>query len=174
MLSYNHQPENAIFVSGALSEIHYPLRQQMVELHSAGSRAIAYHCHPGYHYGYDYDASEDVGRGYARRINSYRAGFTDSPRPYDYVVAKYFEIPATGALLLADDVVSGPLKELGFISNIHYIPVSKETLRKQIKYVLDENNHDEIDQIRQRGQRLVWERHKTSDRARQINEACSN
>lgn len=172
LLPYNHHPQNAIFLSGALTR-HYPLRRQMKFLHEQSLYAIAYHSHPGYHCRYDYNNNEDIGRAYARRINSYRAGFTDSLL-YEYVVAKYFEIPAAGALLFADDAVSGPLRELGFIENEHYLPVSKDNLEARIQYVLDESNHDELDCVRRKGQELVWQRHKTSDRARQIDEACRN
>jgi hypothetical protein len=172
MLSYNHAAENCIFLSGAMNEA-YPLRQQMLHLRSELPHSIAYHRHPGYYCGYDYEADADIGRGYARKLNSYRTGFTDS-LTYKYVVAKYFEIPATGALLLADDAVSGPLRELGFIENEHYLPVSKENLEERVQYVLDPRNHERLDKIRERGQALVWERHKTSDRARQMNEVCSS
>jgi hypothetical protein len=171
MLSYNRCPENSILLSGALSHYYYPFRQQMKTLHERGSYAISYHGHPGYHCGYDHEADEDIGRGYAETINSHRAAFTDS-LIYEYVVAKYFEIPATGALLFADEGVTGPLKELGFIENSHYLPVSKENLEERVQYILDERNHEGLDEIRRRGQELVWERHKTSDRARQIDEAC--
>ncbi|MCI0557089.1 MAG: glycosyltransferase, partial [Nitrososphaera sp.] len=170
MLRYNYLPENSILLSGAMSR-HYPLRLEMKQLHSHGSYSIAYHRHPGYHCGYDYDQNENIGRGYAQTLNKYRAGFTDS-LIYQYVVAKYFEIPATGALLLADDAVSGPLRELGFIENRHYLPVSRENLEERVRYILDERNHEEVDEIRKRGQELVWERHKTSDRAKQIDEVC--
>jgi hypothetical protein len=172
IVDYNQHPENSIFLSGALSN-HYPLRQQMMELHAQGAYPIIYHRHPGYHCHYDHERNENVGRGYAEKINKYRAGFTDS-LIYGYVVAKCFEIPATGALLLADGAVSGPLKELGFTENEHYLPVSKENLEETIRYVLDESNHEELDQVRRRGQELVWEKHKTSDRAWQINEACAD
>ena len=171
MLPYNRCPENSILLSGAISR-YYPLRQQMKALHAQGSHSIAYHGHPGYYTGYDYENDQDIGGGYAKTINRYRAAFTDS-LTFKYVVAKYFEIPATGALLFADDAVSGPLRELGFMENRHYLSVSKETLEERIQYVLDERNHEELDEIRRRGQKLVWERHKTSDRARQINEECS-
>jgi hypothetical protein len=171
MLPYNTRPENSILLSGALSH-HYPLRQQMKALHERSSYSIGYHGHPGYYCGYDYETNEDIGRSYAENINRHRAGFTDS-LIYGYVVAKYFEIPATGALLFADDAVTGPLKELGFIEDTHYLPVSKENLEEKVRYVLDESNHEELDEIRRRGQELVWERHKTSDRARQIDAACT-
>lgn len=170
MLPYNPNSENSILLSGAIGR-HYPLRQQMRALWEQGSYSIAYHQHPGYYTGYDYEKNQYIGSAYAKRINNYRAAFTDS-LIYRYLVAKYFEIPATGALLFADDAVRGPLQELGFIENRHYLSVSKENLEEKVAYVLDKRNHEELDQIRRRGQELVWERHKTSDRARQINEAC--
>ena len=168
MLRRNEHPENSILLSGAIND-HYPLRQQMKALYERRSYPIAYHRHPGYHCGYDHDENDDVGKGYAWKINKHRVGFTDSLR-YRYVVAKYFEIPATGALLLADAAVSGPLREIGFEENKHYVPVSKENLEEKIRYVLDEANHEELDEIRRRGQELIMQKHKTSDRAKKINE----
>jgi hypothetical protein len=171
MVPYNPNPENAIFVSGAARN-YYPLRDRMRELSQQGAYAIVCQDHPGYYTGYDYDRNGSVGRGYAMKINRYRAAFTDSSK-FHYVLAKYFEIPATGALLMADDSVSGPLKQLGFIENEHYVGVSAENLEEKIRFVLDERNHEELDQIRRRGQELVWERHKSIDRARQIDAACT-
>ena len=171
VLAYNQFPENSILLSGAMT-YHYPLRQQMKALHDRSLYAIAYHAHPGYHCSYDYQNDENVGRGYAERLNRYRTGFTDS-LIYRYVVAKFFEIPATGALLLADATVADPLSKLGFIEWTHYVSVTPETVEEKIRYVLDERNHEELDRIRKRGQDLVLERHKTSDRADQINAACA-
>lgn len=170
MIRYNQHPENSILLSGKINQ-HYPMRQQMKQLDDQRSYSIAYHRHPGYHCGYDYRTNQDIGRGYARKINQYRAGSTDSSK-YGYVVAKYFEIPATGALLFADDAVKQPLQELGFRENRHYLPVSLKNLEEQIQFVLDERNHPHLDDIRRRGQKLVWQRHKTSDRAKQIDEVC--
>src|SRR5262245_24069547 len=172
LIPFNPSPENSILLSGAINS-YYPLRLQMKELHSRGFHSITYQAHPGYHCGYNYTQNNNVGRGYAETINSHRAGFTDS-LIYQYVVAKYFEIPATGALLFADAAVSGPLEKIGFVANKHYLPVLKENLEERIQYVLDERNHEELDEIRRRGQELVWESHKTSDRAREINEACAS
>ena len=170
MLGYNDYPENAILLSGSLGR-HYPLREQMKRLHEEHSYAIAYHPHPGYSCDYDYDNNLDVGQGYAAKIHNYRAGFTDSST-YQYVVAKYFEIPATGALLMADTAVAAQLKELGLIEYEHYLPVSSENMEEKIQYVLNEKHHQEVDEIRKRGQELIQARHKTSDRARLIDEVC--
>lgn len=170
LIDYNPHPENSLFISGAITRS-YPLRQHIKMLHALGSYSTVHQSHPGYRSGYDYKESAVVGRRYAERINRYRAGFTDSSI-FKYIVAKYFEIPATGALLFADNAVSEPLKELGFVENEHYFPVSKENLEERIRYILDERNHEALDKIRRRGQELVWARHKTSDRAREINKVC--
>ena len=170
MVDYNKNPENAIFLSGAVSD-HYPLRQQMMDLFNNEASRIVYHRHPGYHCHYDYENNTNIGRGYAKTINKYRGAFTDSSK-YKYVVAKYFEILATGSLLVADSTVSNALKEIGLIEEVHYVPVSIEDLKDKIEYVLDENNHESLDEIRKKGQEQVWEKHKTSDRARLINNIC--
>jgi len=170
IVKFNERPANAILLSGAVGR-HYPLRQQLKQLAEQGGLPIVYQPHPGYHCGYDYHADERVGVSYARTINQYRAGFTDSCA-YKYVVAKYFEIPATGALLVADDVVREPLRGMGLVDGEHYIGVSSRTLTEAIDYALDEKNRSAIDRIRNNGQRLVWERHKTSDRARLIDLHC--
>jgi hypothetical protein len=171
MLPYNIYAENAIFLSGYINNI-YPLRQKMKALYDNYSYPIAHHQHPGYHCRYNYENDTNVGIEYAKKINKYRAGFTDCSK-YSYIVAKYFEIPATGALLLADNAISAPFRELGFIENVHYMPVSKEKLEEKIQYVLNENHHPELDEIRGRGQVLVWEKHKTNERARLIDTVCT-
>lgn len=171
MLPYNDHPENAILVSGSIDNEN-PLRQRMKRWHELRPDAIAYHPHPGYHRDYDYDKNSNVGCGYAAKINRYRAGFTDGT-VYKYVVAKYFEIPATGALLMADDAVSGWLEKLGLIANRHYLPVSNDDLEEKVQYVLDERNHEGLDEIRRRGQELIRERHQASDRAGLIDMICA-
>ena len=172
ILPFNPDAENTIFLSGAINEA-YPLRQRMLELHREGSYAIRYHRHPGYYCGYDYERDARIGRGYAEKIRECRVGFADSVFPYAYLVAKFFEIPATGALLLADDTVSEPLNRLGFVAGRHYVPVSQKNLQSQIDYVLSERSHDELDQIRRNGYALVHQQHQTSDRARFINAVCA-
>ena len=170
MLPFNERPINAVLLSGAVNH-YYPLRQQLKALHDGGPRGVAYRPHPGYRCNYNYENDESVGRGYARTLNLYRACFTDALK-YGYVVAKFFEIPATGALLLADASVSGPLAELGFVEGVHYVPVREHDLEEKVEYVLDESNHAALDAVRRAGQALVRERHKTADRARLIDEAC--
>jgi Glycosyl transferases group 1 len=169
-LPFNDQPKNAIFLSGAIGSF-YPLRVQLRTLLAERGDTIVHHQHPGYGEAYDYESDTRIGRGYAKRIHECKAAFTDAGS-FRYVVAKHFEIPATGALLVADAIVRDPLKRLGFAENIHYISVSAENLENSIRYIVDEGNRPEVDAIRRRGQELVLATHTTSDRARLIDRCC--
>lgn len=170
-LAFYEQAENAIFLSGAISDV-YPLRQQMLALRGNPAYAIVYHPHPGYFTGYDYARDSRVGKGYAQKINTYRVGFADGSI-YRYLVGKHFEIPAVGALLLVDRAVRDGFGDLGFIEDVHYLSVSSADMEEKIRYLLNKDNHPELDRIRRQGQALVWERHKTSDRAKLIDEVCA-
>lgn len=170
MVAFNDSAENSIFLSGAINEF-YPMRERMLHLAQQHLYSIVYHSHPGYHCRYDYNLDQNIGPAYAKKMNRYRAAYTDSGK-YSYLLAKYFEVPATGALLLADDSVAPQLRQLGFEENVHYLPVASCNLEEQIRFVLNEKNHTRLDEIRKNGQTLVWERHKTRDRAKQIDEAC--
>src|SRR5262249_25574592 len=172
MMPLKESAENAILVSGVINN-HYPLRQRLKALAANRDLRIVEHRHPGYQCDHNHETSADVGAGYARRINSVRAAFTDASK-FHYLLAKFFEIPATGSLLVGDAAVGKQLSRLGFHEHVHYIPVSDATLEGELRYVLDERNHAELDEVRRRGQQLIWERHKTSDRARLIDYICTS
>jgi len=169
-LPFNENAENAIFLSGAVNS-RYPLRERLQELRETTTLPIVYHRHPGYHCGYDHSTSADVGGGYARKLRRYRVGFTDCLR-FRYLVAKHFEVPATGALLLADRAASEGLRALGFLEDVHYVATTSRDLEDKIRYLLDGARHPDLDQIRRRGQALVWERHMVGDRARLLDQVC--
>lgn len=172
LVTYNKHPENAVFLSGAVND-YYPLRLRVKALGDSGSYPIVIHRHPGHRCDFDYETDTSIGRRYAERINTYRVAFTDSSK-YKYSVAKYFEIPATGSLLLADRAVSEPLRRIGLIEGVHYVGVSNEDLEEKIEYVLNHSNHDKLDEIRRNGQALVRQEHTTSDRARSIDQICTS
>lgn len=171
MLPLNESAENVIFLSGKIND-YYPLRQRLKALADDTELHIVEHPHPGYQCNYDHETSGVVGAGYARRINASRAAFTDASK-FNYLLAKFFEIPATGSLLLGDTAVEKELSQLGFRQRVHYIPVSDATLESELKHILDARNHAELDEVRRRGQQLIWARHKTSDRAKLIDEVCT-
>jgi hypothetical protein len=171
LLPLNESAENVIFLSGKIND-NYPLRQRLKALADDTELHIVHHPHPGYHCNHDHATSGVVGARYARRINASRAAFTDASK-FNYLLAKFFEIPATGSLLLGDAAVENELAQLGFHQRVHYIPVSDATLEGELRHVLDARNHAELDEVRRRGQHLIRTRHKTSDRAKLIDEVCT-
>jgi glycosyl transferase family 1 len=172
MLPLNESAANVIFLSGMIND-YYPLRQRLKALADETELPIVEHPHPGYQCNHDHETSGAVGAGYARRINASRAAFTDASK-FNYLLAKFFEIPATGSLLLGDAAVEQELSQLGFRQRVHYIPVEDATLQSELSHILDVNNHAELDEVRRQGQQLVWARHKTSDRAKFIDHVCTS
>jgi hypothetical protein len=168
VLPFNSEPRNELFLSGAICKS-YPLRERLSAMAKGGFKGIVWQEHPGYHCRYDYAQDDRIGRGYARRIFEHRAAFTDC-LTYRYVVAKHFEIPATGALLVADVSIEEALGKLGFESGVHYFPVSNGDLENRLGYLLGRDHHDGLDRIRKNGQALVLNRHCTSHRAKLIND----
>ena len=169
-LPFNDQPESAVLLSGAMG-MHYPLRMEMKELSEKNS-SVVYYPHPGYGEAFDYQNHMSVGTAYASSIRRFKAAFTDAST-FRYIVAKYFEIPSTGSLLVADEAVCEPLRSLGFFENVHYVPVNLDNLEERIEFVLNPANSIEIDAIRRRGQELVKNAHTTRHRAALIDQACS-
>jgi hypothetical protein len=168
MLALNETPERAVLLSGATTP-HYPLRRQLKALCEDGCLPINYSDHPGYHCEFDHESDERVGKGHAKTIARHLAAFSDGSM-YRYVVAKFFEIPATGALLLGEETMKSALASLGFKDGVHYLSIEPENLESRVEEVLDPRNRRAIDEIRQRGQKLVSERHLVEHRAKQIDQ----
>jgi hypothetical protein len=141
----------------------------MKALYEENSVPIVFFDHPGYHCGFDHESDERVGKGYARKIAKYLAAMTDG-LIYGYLVAKFFEIPATGALLLGEEKMKEALQALGFRDGVHYLAVGPENLKPRIEEALDPANRKEIDEIRRQGQKLVVDGHLAGHRAKQIDD----
>jgi Glycosyl transferases group 1 len=167
-LKANVHPANRLLLSGAIGPA-YPMRMRLRGLLADGFDGILRLQHPGYHCEYDYEIDPSVGPQFSRKIWECRAAFTDC-LVHRYAIAKHFEIPATGALLVADAAIQESLEKLGFLPGVHYFPVSSEDLEHRLRYLFCEEHHAGLDRIRRNGQELVLERHRTSHRARLIND----
>ena len=125
--------------------------------------------HPGYK---NFDGIEKdfkIGRSYAKILNEHLCCFADCSI-YGYIVSKYFEIPATGALLLAenpnkDHKEFDNLESLGFIDNVNYISCTKDNIQDKINWILDPLNKCKIDEIRKNGMEMVRNNHSIKKRA---------
>ena len=159
------QVANKVFLSGAISSITYPYRALVVDKINAGDARFVHHKHPGY--GGKHAGGKQTGAGYARLLNSHLACLTDSARS-NYAVAKLFEIPAAGCLLLANSEITPVLSQLGFKPRVHYIVYTKDTLDAVVDYVLNPASAAAVDIIRRQGQGLAWARHTVAIRANQL------
>ena len=153
--------DHAVLLSGSTSALWYPYRSAVEQMVLNGDRRFVQHRHPGYEGRYDPAA---VGRGYARILNRHVACITDG-LIFNYSVAKMFELPAAGCLLLVNDEISPVLGQLGFQPFIHYVPYTLSSLNATVDAVLDPANAASVDAIRAQGQALVWARHTVQERA---------
>lgn len=166
LATFNPNPIAKILVSGRLNKDIYPFRHLMLEK-SRTNKAISY-LPVNFAYRIPKDnVSYIYGARYIDHLSKYLVCFTcDSCPQRPYIVKKFFEIPASGSLLLAANTSTKVFfEEMGFIDGIHYISASLCDIDSKIAYVLDPKNRPEIDQIRGRGQELVASRHMHTHRA---------
>ncbi len=174
LINYNENPTNKILLSGAMGLL-YPLRKQMLKLFNGECKEyINYLRHPKYlKFDYNSEQKYKIGKSYAQILNNHLCCFTDC-LTYGFVVSKYFEIPASGSLLLAENPSRDKLDKLGFVNNINYIECNKDNLIEKIRWILDPKNRTEVDQIRKNGMEMVRSRHSIENRAQLINKYIDN
>jgi hypothetical protein len=173
---YNPNPILKIFLSGAISEI-YPYRQLALAMYekAASNRSmnrIEYLKHPGY--GPVTNATQSsVGKSYAKMINRYFAAMTDiSVR--NYIVAKVFEIPAAGALLLLNSEAIPILARLGWHDNVHYVTYNRTNMETVFADVLNTRYFEKYERIRRTGHKNALQLHTTKRRALFIHNLAMN
>jgi hypothetical protein len=170
LLPVEESPQPRVFVSGAAGRA-YPLRGAMRDLARRRPDIAVVYDHPGYATSYDYERDPRVGRGFADAMRRHLAAFTDA-LVHHYIVAKHFEIPATGALLIADRAVRGQLEALGFVDGEHYLSAASHDLERVAAHAVHPHYREEVDAIRKRGHALVHARHTVEERAKAIEAIC--
>lgn len=174
ILNYNNNPKNKILLSGAIGGA-YPLRKYIFNLYEKGgySEKVSYLRHPGYKK-FDYSQKDfKIGKLYAKILNEHICCFVDC-LVYGFIVSKYFEIPATGSLLLAQNPDGDKLESLGFIDEVNYISCTKDNLKEKIEWILNPENKDKVDKIRENGMNMVRKNHSVDMRASFIYEFIKN
>ena len=166
-LEFNKKPILKLLISGKNGAM-YPFRRKMIRMAATTKDKIACISHPSYKQ-FDYDNLESVkiGSNYGAVLNKYLCCFTDCST-LNYILAKYFEIPASGALLLAEDNAYGDLEKLGYSDGVNYIKCSQEDIMEKLDWILDPANRAEVDKIRKAGQVHVHEHHHITMRAGQM------
>ena len=101
-------------------------------------------------------AHKIIGEDFILHLNKYLCCFCDGSK-FNIVLKKVYEILYSGALLLSDLNIKNELEKYGIIENIHCILCNKENMEEKMKYILDENNNEIIENIRQNGFKLASE-----------------
>jgi len=155
-LFYNNKPKNELLLSGCLSPNIYPMRNKLKEYCS--NYPISILKHPGYNTKHKHKI---VSIRYYQYLQQYRFAFTCcSNKNLPYLLAKFFEIPACGVVLLAyDRYIKKELKQLGFEDNKNYISITEDNLEYKLNYIFDKTNENEIELIRKNGYEFIKNNH---------------
>jgi len=140
-LPYNNNPIKKCLLIGEVHKHYYPLRHKVL---SEKTKMIDYIKHPGYHIDIENIVQKDIPirDNYAKKLNEYFCNITCCSR-FQYTLAKYFEIPATGSLLIADSC--DEINKLGFKDGINYIQINENNAMDIINEVLSKTeNYDDI------------------------------
>lgn len=166
-LEFTAKADTAL-LSGALTPAFYPLRTAANELYMRKIPYMEFRKHPGYDTIPD-PIAEAVS--YAKQIARNKiaitgAGMGKTPAPY--ILAKTFEIPATGTVVVMDDFVEPMMNKLGFQRNIHYISTNPEYLQSDLEFWFHPENSAKLEKISKAGYRLVLERHTLEKRVEEF------
>lgn len=153
ILQIKKDVKSKILLSGSITNSYYPMRKYVSELkHPSIDRLPR--------------GANITGENYINYLSEYLCCFTccltkDTP----YIINKFFEIPASGSLLLAyDEWVKDGLKEIGFIDGENYISCNKDNILEKIEWICDAQNRNEVDRIRKNGNELVIANHTDESR----------
>jgi FkbM family methyltransferase len=166
-IKFNNNPINKIFISGAVNEV-YPLRM-FITNDIIFKDYIEYLIHPSYN-NYSHNCINDI---YYKKLNEYLCCFVDASL-YKFILLKVFEICSVGSLLLVEDTIEKDLNNLGFYDNINCIFCNKYNLENKIKWILNSENRQLIDNMRKKGMDLVRQHHTTKHRSETFNDIFNN
>lgn len=150
-IEYNLNPARGCLLTGATSA-YYPLR-----IAAALNPAVTVAEHPGYAAGAD--AKGKFGPAYAKLLNGWFSSVTCAS-VLGYPVAKYFEIPAAGSLLIADHTPD--LDRMGFVDGENYVRVTVENFGERLREVL--SDIERFEKVRRAGYEFVRGRHSLETR----------
>jgi hypothetical protein len=164
-LPFNENPKMKCLLSGNLDSRFYPLRDflskntgSIIDILKWPEQRLQ--SDPTY-------VLNDI---YAKKINEYFCAIATTTEPMHYLVMKYFEIPAAGTLLLANETED--LKKVGFRPHEHFVPITQDNAISQIADCL--SNPDKYQKIRKQGMEFVRSNHSIKNRIKLIKEILQN
>jgi len=162
---FNASPEPRVLLASAPYRFFYPVRSMMIDACKRHGLPGVQHRHPGYE---RVDGEDACGAGYARRIGQYLCATTCGSR-FEMLVRKHFEIPATGALLIAHSGTRARLRRYDIVPGDHYLSFTNELeFVECVRFALDRRNRDAVDRMRTRCREAVCAAHLAVHRAQQV------
>ena len=155
---FNPKPIYKMFLSGATSS-YYPLRRWLRYTFAKEHKGLVkIYQHPGY-------ASHALNQSdiYATNVRAYVAGLSTT-MINRRMVAKTFEIPATGSLLLMNLDIEPMMEAVGMINMKHYVGFDQENPDPMLYWVMNPANSAVVDRIRRTGMEFVRAHHRVVDR----------
>jgi Glycosyl transferases group 1 len=159
-IEFNKTPQNKVILSGAVNEC-YPSRVEYKKYAKENEDRVFVAPRN----------DESSEKKYYHILNEYLAGFAGVARGTGFILAKFFEIPASGSLLLAyvDDIKE--LNDVGFYDGINCLVIkNKDQYQSITEYILNPDNKDKIDKIRQKGRETIIQNHTLEHRLKQFEE----
>lgn len=165
--SINQTAENILFVSGANIQDWYPCRWRAFSLCQTRSDLATCLQHPGYGATMSNDTSYYYGgQRYSVYMKKYVFGL-GTCQSVHYAIAKLFELPANGLVLVTTDDLVPILEKLGLNFDEHFLTIdcsSEEKLIEEISRIKKISNNNLL-KIRKKSQNIIFERHLTKHRA---------
>jgi hypothetical protein len=135
---------DTVLLTGSVSKLWYPLRAAALE-----TLYVSPIPHPGYG-----PSDADKKSYFVGNMSQFAVGIT-SGSILNYTVAKFFEIPASGQLLMANTAIGTLLYRLGYTPWVHYIPYDERNLASTVVSVLYPGNRGRMRTIQEAGHTLV-------------------
>ncbi|MEW5595824.1 glycosyltransferase [Peribacillus frigoritolerans] len=159
---YGLKKEIDLLMLGMVRKDYYPFRTFIFETFK-DKPGFVYKRHPGYLKNTDLQKNVLSGVEYAKEINRAKI-FITCDSVFHYPLIKYYEVLASGTLLLAP--TSKELEDLGFLPGIHFVPINYEDVKIKAEYYL--LHEEERKKITQAGYKFVREKHSATHRALQL------
>jgi len=163
----NQTARNLLFVSGARVFEWYPCRARAFILCHDRSDLATCLQHPGYGEAMKNDSQFYYG---GQRYYSYMRQYTfglATCQSVHYAIAKLFELPANGLLLVTTDDLVDVLEKLHLNLNEHFLTVKCSSVNQLANGIsnLQELSQEKLNKIRIKSQEIIHQRHMTKHRA---------
>jgi len=153
-VGFNNNPKNKFLLIGCPAKEFYPLRYKFA---NCKHYAIDIMPHPGYYCDNIIDNKVYyIGDDYAKKLNEYFSIIITHSKE-KYLLTKYFEAAASGALLFGEDLIDA--RNIGFNSGENCILFDKKDNNVLTKISKMHFNWKYYTQIRQQGQSMVLSNH---------------